>query len=161
MQKILPVIIIAVLIVGVGAFYGGIKYQQNTRQNFFGENLGGQNFRNLSPEERQARLQQFGADGTAAMPGGMRDRNGAGFASGKIIAKDDKSITIKLPDANQSSDQIDQKQSGSKIIFFSESTDIAKSVKGATEDLIVGEQVIINGTQNEDGSITAKSIQMR
>jgi len=145
MQKILPVIIITALIAGGGAFYSGIKYQQNLR--------------NLSPEERQARMQQFGT-ASAGAPRGMR-AGGAGFAAGEIIAKDDASITVKLPDANQPSDQTDQKQSGSKIIFFSKSTDIVKSVKGTAEDFAVGEQVIINGTANEDGSITAESIQMR
>ncbi len=136
-KKLLPVII-AVLIIGGGAFYGGMKYGQSTRPNFALQNLGGQQ---------------------SSMVGGARLRQGfggQGFISGEIISKDDpakdgagKSITVKLPEGS------------SKIIFYSGSTEISKSVSGISNDLETGKTVVVNGTANSDGSITAQSIQIR
>lgn len=143
MKKIIP-IIIAVIIVGAGAFYAGMKYDQSKNPTA-NRNAGG--LANLSSEERQTRLQQFGAIGQS---GGTRgtQANG-GFATGEIISKDEKSLTIKLQDG------------GSKIVFFSDSTQIMKSASGTSQDLANGEQVTVTGTANQDGSLSAQSIQLR
>lgn len=130
MKKILPIIII-VIIVGAGAFFGGMKYDQSKQTNL-----------------RQQRFGQMGANVGEIRSSGARD--GAGnFVGGEIIAKDDKSITIKLQD------------SGSKIIFFSDSTQITKSASGTVDDLKTGENLMITGQTNADGSITAQTIQIR
>lgn len=138
-------VIIAIIIIAGGSFYAGMRYDQskNTAAN---RNAGG--FANLTSEERQARLQQFGT--MAGQGGGQKgmQANG-GFAFGDIISKDDKSITIKLPDG------------GSKIIFYSNSTQVKKAVDGTSDDLQTGTQVTINGTANSDGSLTAQTIQIR
>ncbi len=133
-------IIITLIIAGGGAFYGGMQYQKSKSPSSDFQNL-----RNLSPEERQQRLQQMG------MPGGSRggNQNGGGFATCEIISKDDKSITFKLRDG------------GSRIIFYSNSTEISKFVAGTQNDLEVGKTVTVNGSANSDGSITAQSIQIR
>ncbi len=138
-------IIVAIIIIAGGSFYAGMRYEQskNTAAN---RNAGG--FANLTPEERQARLQQFGA--TAGQGGGQRGtRANGGFATGDIISKDDKSITVKLPDG------------GSKIIFYSTSTQVKKAVDGTSDDLQTGTQVTVNGSANSDGSLTAQTIQIR
>jgi len=120
-----------VIIVGAGSFYGGMQYGKQIRTAAFAAQG---NFRGMG-----------GAGAAGARRGGMAGDN----ASGEIISKDEKSITIKLRDG------------GSKIIFVSESTQVMKSVSGAFSDLAVGMQVTSFGTANADGSVTARSIQLR
>ncbi len=54
------------------------------------------------------------------------NRQGASFACGDVIAKDDKSITIKMRDGS------------SKTIFYSDTSEISKSIKGTADDLTRG-----------------------
>lgn len=142
MKKVL-LIIAALIIIGSGAFYGGMKYAEsknstvNSANNF-------RNFQNLSPEERQKQIEQMGGVRT-----GTNKQSGSGVASGEIISKDDKSIIVKLRDG------------GSKIVFFSDKTQISKMEAGLQSDIVVGEQVAASGSTNSDGSITANTIQLR
>lgn len=75
--------------------------------------------------------------------------NNGGMVGGEIISKDDQSLSIKLRDG------------GSRIILFSTSTSVTKGTQGSIDDLTIGSQVTAVGTQNKDGSITAKTIQLR
>lgn len=138
MNKLIAIVIATAVVVGGGAFYGGMKYVQSQAPQ-----RNAQGFQNLSPEERQQRIQRFGGSGGGN--GGTR----SGFTSGEILSKDDKSITIKMRDG------------GSKIIFYSDTTEISKFVNGSPSDLEIGKNVSVNGTANSDGSITAQSIQIR
>jgi len=143
MNKTLIIIIAVVVLVGGGAFYGGMKYGQSKITGNFA------NLRNLSPEEQQQRLQQIGT-GIAGFSGGRTgNQSGAGFVNGEIISKDNQSITVKMQDGS------------SKIVFYSGTTEISKLASGASSDLEVDKTVTINGTTNQDGSLTAKSIQLR
>ena len=143
MKKILPIFIVIIAVVGAGSFYGGMKYQESkTPQRPTAGNF--QNLQNLSPEERQQRLQQFGVGGQ-----GNRAQSGGGFIGGEIIGKDAQSITVKSNDGS------------SKIVFFSNTTKIMKSAEGSPSDLATGKQVSVNGKTNQDGSITAETIQLR
>ncbi len=72
-----------------------------------------------------------------------------GFSGGQIIKKDNTSITVQSTNG------------GSQIILFSDSTKVMKSAEGSAADLIVGGQVTVTGSKNQDGSITAQSIQIR
>jgi len=141
-KKILPIIITVVVVIGAGAFYGGMKYGQSKTPDF----------RNLSSEERQQRFSALGGQGAAGEGfQGVRsgNRTGGGFATGEILSKDDQSITIKTQDG------------GSKIIFYSDTTGIEKFASGSSSDLEIGKTIVVNGTANSDGSVTAQSIQMR
>ncbi len=97
-NKSLIMTVVAVLIVGVVAFYGGMQYQQRQRPNFAGLR-GGQNG------------QQFQGRGNL---------QGARPINGEIISQDDKSITVKMQDGSSKivilSDQtmINKSSEGSK-----------------------------------------------
>lgn len=134
----LLVALIMVLVVGGGAFYGGMVYGQSHGAS---RAMGPAGFANLTPDQRQARGAQFGA-GTGA-------RGAGGFSTGEVLSKDDKSFTLKLTDG------------GSKIIFFATSTSVMKSSAGSLADVVIGEQVSVNGTPNSDGSLNAQGVQIR
>lgn len=134
MKKILPVIGLLIL-VGGGSFYGGMKYADSKRAAAIGVRGGAANFRNVA--------------GGAARGTGAGGNVRGGSASGEILSKDNTSLTIKLRDG------------GSQIVFFSSSTQIMKSSAGTAADLKAGENVVVNGSANSDGSVTAQSIQLR
>ncbi|MBU4223931.1 hypothetical protein KJ934_01770 [Patescibacteria group bacterium] len=139
-------IIVGVILVGGSSFYAGMKYGQSNPLNLKQGNFSAQGGQNLTPEQRQQRAREFG--GTAGI-GTRAGRAGAGFIGGEIISKDDKSITLKLQDG------------GSKIVFLSDSTEIAKSDEGVLSDLEIGKNITVNGAVNSDGSVTAQTIQIR
>ena len=136
MKKTIVISIIVAVVAGGGAFYGGMQYGKS--QAASAANLA-----------RQQRVGGQGGGQFARGSGAGRAGGGANFVNGDIIAKDDKSITVK----NQSG--------GSKIIFLSGSTQISKFAAGSAADLAVGQTVTANGTANADGSITAQIIQLR
>ncbi|MBI4778910.1 hypothetical protein HY797_00465 [Candidatus Falkowbacteria bacterium] len=133
-NKILIGFIIAVIVVGVGSFYGGMLYGK-----------GKSGVKNSAFNQRQG----FGPNGVGGQARAGSRADGGGFITGDIIAKDDKSITVKSADG------------GSKIIFLSDSAQIMKSVGGSTADLENGKNVMVTGSTNSDGSLTAQSIQLR
>jgi len=139
-KNILPIIILAIVVVGASSFYGGLKYGQS-KGSASGE------LANFSAEQRQARFQQMAGGANAGSQRAIR--NGNSLAMGEIISKDANSITVKLSDG------------GSKIAFIATSTQVMKFSAGSLDDLAVGENVSVNGAANQDGSITAQSIQLR
>ncbi len=92
--------------------------------------------RNFNPE-------QFGAN-----VAGMGQRGG-GLISGEVMAQDGQSITVKIKDT------------GTKIVFFSTSTQVMKTSTGLIGDIAIGSNLTITGKANSDGSVTAQSIQIR
>ncbi|MFA6304410.1 MAG: hypothetical protein WCV73_02555 [Patescibacteria group bacterium] len=134
MKKILLYVVIAVVVAGAGGFYGGIKYNQVKSDAAFAK----------------GNLQNFRTGSGAGLIGGRG--NGAingGFLSGEIIAKDDKSMTLKLRDG------------GSKIVFYSLTTEVSKFDAGTADDLVIGQTVSVNGKVNTDGTVVAQSVQIR
>lgn len=80
-------------------------------------------------------------------------------AFGSITAKDANTITLSLGGSNASS--TNGTASGSRIVIYDPSTQVEKTVSGSMSDLTVGTSVLVNGSANADGSITAQSIQIR
>ena len=81
--------------------------------------------------------------------GQFQQRN-QGFrpVNGEIISSDDKSITVKLQDGS------------SKIVLLTDTTSLNKSTEGSKSDLKTGEQVVVFGMENSDGSVIAQNIQL-
>lgn len=127
-------IILAVsgIIILVIGFYGGTLYSKNN-----------------TPTPTRGQFGQNGNLGRGVNGGGTMRLMGSGNVSGEIISKDLTTITLKLRDG------------GSKIIFLTDKTPVQKSVPGNTNDLSIREQVVVAGTPNPDGSLTAQSIQIR
>jgi len=150
----IAVIAIVVIAVGVGAFFGGRAAGGGspTPQEAIAV------LRNLTPEEMQQAFQGSGASGGpgfvgngADLPGGAggtRVQGGDNVVSGSIIAFDASSITVATNDGS------------SKIVLFSGSTAISKTEDATADDLLAGENVMVVGTTNDDGTVTATRIQL-
>jgi hypothetical protein len=80
-----------------------------------------------------------GAGGTA----------GGGVAVGTITAMDSSSITLQLANGN------------SEVVFITTSTPVTEPTTVSPSTLAVGTNVMVAGTTNSDGSVTAQSIQVR
>lgn len=120
-----------VIIVGVGGFFAGMKYQENQKPVGF-------------DFQAMREMRQSGSMPTAL----QGQRGGPGMIRGEIISQDEESITVELPDRS------------SKIILISENTEINKATEATTGDLTTGEQVMVFGQTNSDGSVSASQIQL-
>lgn len=135
-KKTIAVLAISAVVIGAGAFFGGMKYEESQNlslyKNFTGpmQGVGG----NLTAKGSN----MIGAN-----------RNGNSAVIGEVIAKDNKSLTIKSGN------------NGSKIVFYSTSTQLQKTTDATLEEVVVGKQVMVSGTTNSDGSLTASQIQLR
>ncbi|OGG90529.1 hypothetical protein A3H55_03070 [Candidatus Kuenenbacteria bacterium RIFCSPLOWO2_02_FULL_42_16] len=143
-KKIIPIMIAVIIIAGAGGFYGGMKYSQSKNQNS-GRNMAGF-FADSESGNGQQRMRIFAGENAGNIAGQRADGE---FASGEILAKDEQSLTIKLRDG------------GSKIVFYSGSTEVMKTATGTPAELKIGDTITAIGSANQDGSITAQSIQMR
>lgn len=130
-KNLIIAIIVTAVIAGGGGFFGGLTVGK-------------------SSAPARGNFSQFGANANRPAGGAAnRLRQGGGFINGQILSLDDKSLTVQ------------DRNGGSKIIFFAPSTTIGKTTDGAVADLNVGETVMASGTANADGSVTAQNIQIR
>jgi hypothetical protein len=134
-NSLVTTIVVAAL-VGAGAFYAGMKYQETKQPSFARGGANGLTVRN--------------GQGGATGPGGAnaRGRFGGGQILGDILSQDATSITVKLQDGS------------SKIVLFNDKTTVNKAEAATTADLKSGEKVAVFGQANNDGSVTATNIQL-
>ena len=130
------------LVVGAGGFYGGTIYEKGSLSK---QGL----LRSASTQGVNGGQRGPGGGGGRFGQGGPGGNNSGNFVAGQITAKNDNSITIQGRDGS------------SKIVFYSGSTSIGKAVQGATSDLASGEQVVVSGQANSDGTVNAQNIQIR
>lgn len=99
-----------------------------------------------------------GASKTSSLPGGSagfsRGANdartmGGGFLAGTVAKQDSGSITVNTRDGS------------SHVILLTPDTTVSKSVNGTLKDIATGSDVIVSGTTNSDGSVSASLIQLR
>ncbi len=136
----IPVVVVVVVAVGVGCFFGGrasVGSKTPTVQ-----------------EAMQVLQTQFqngnganGANGTG-FPGANGAARRGGAVSGSIIAADASSITVKTSDGS------------TKIVLLSSNTTVNKVSDGTLADLTNGQNVIVTGTTNGDGTVTATRVQV-
>ena len=111
---------------------------------FYGGSLYGKSQANAAATA--ARAQFAGRTGA----GGFGGRGGAGGATaGSILSNSNNQLTIQLA------------AGGSEIVFLTSSTTISKTSTVTPTDLTTGQNVMIAGTKNSDGSVTATLIQVR
>jgi hypothetical protein len=138
MKPVKPIYtLIALVVIGAAAFFGGMQYQK-------------------SKTPQMMTFNRNGNGGTQFMQGGRTQggnfirRNGQGMqpVAGEIIAADDKSITVKMQDGS------------TKIVLIADTTAINKAEQGTKTDLKTGEKVLVFGSTNNDGSVTAQNVQL-
>lgn len=125
--------IVIMVVIGGGAFYGGSVYQKSA-----------------TTKARTAAVSRFGGAAGAGRTGaGANAARGNGAVSGQILSATDTGITVKSRDGS------------SKIVVIGNSTVINKSTAGAKTDLTTDENVMVVGTTNSDGSVTATNINIQ
>ncbi len=88
-----------------------------------------------------------GAGGFARRFGGV-GQNGAAPVRGQILSSDANSITVKLADGS------------GKIVLINSGTMITQLATASASDLKEGKQVLVLGTINPDGSVTATNVSL-
>lgn len=132
MKNIKPILPVILILVGLGVgFFGGIEY------------------RNYQLKNRAGNI-MMGANGTQRFIAGRNGQGmmGRGGIAGSILSVDSNSITVKLIDGS------------TKIVFLGASTTYSNTVSATVSDVKTGENVLVTGTVNSDGSITAANVQL-
>jgi hypothetical protein len=146
---IIAIAVVGILAVGGGAFFGGTRYERSRIladpsvlfRSGAGVAMGaGPGFVMGAPQ----------ASGSMATRG---DGNGGpmavGGTMGTILSIEGNTLTLTTP-------------AGATVtVQASDTTLVERNVSGTVADLSVGEQVMVAGPTNEDGSITARSITQR
>jgi hypothetical protein len=138
---------IAALVLLGGSFYGGMVYGKQTAEAAIPAQFA----------ERMARFAEEG--GELPEPGegfgqggpgrfGGQGGEGGGGRMGQIEQNDGSTIIISSPDGSQT------------VVNVTDTTLIEKYAAVTAAELEVGEQVVVSGSENDDGSITARSIQV-
>ena len=178
--------VIVVLVFGTGMFVGGMKakfsyrWAESYHKNFAGPKGGFlYDWRQLPPfpgdfiEGHGTFGEIIKIEGNTLIIKGRGDVEKIVLVTEKTIIqsgrKDIKILDLKVDDqvviigSPNEEGQIEAKLIRvfpSKIVFFSDSTQISKTTEGSVSDIETGKQIMVSGEQNSDGSYTAKTIQL-
>ena len=139
------VVVVVVIAVGVGAFFGGRAVAGGGTPTLQ-EAL--KVLQNATPQQRQAAGAGGAGGGFFGGTGGTGRAGGGGAVTGSIISSDSNSITVKTADGS------------THIVLFSPSTTISKFTSASVSDLTTGQNVLVTGTTNSDGTVTATRIEV-
>jgi hypothetical protein len=101
-----------------------------------------------TPTRMQGAFGQGGA-GQGQRGGFARGGVNSNMINGDVVSLSDNILTVKGRDG------------GSRVVLFTGTTKVTKSVTGERGDVKEGSSVLIIGAQNTDGSVTAESVQIR
>jgi hypothetical protein len=135
-KQIVSLVVVAIVF-AAGGFFGGMKYQQHKATS------------SLAARAGQFAGRAAGQGGAAGGAGRGFSRGAGTFLTGQVLSVSNNSVTIK------------SMSGGSQVAILAPSTQYNKSVNGAASDVTTGENVVVTGSQNSDGSITAQSVQIR
>ncbi|MCD8485007.1 DUF5666 domain-containing protein [Candidatus Woesebacteria bacterium] len=138
MKNNMMMVVVVAIVAGGAGFFGGMQYQ---KANAIPTRSAGMNGQFQPPTNGQARPEGFagGRNGTGS-GGGFRP------VSGEVLSVDGETITVKTQEGD------------SKIVVYSGSTNINKTSEGSSSDLTVGENVMVIGTEDSNGTVTAQTI---
>jgi hypothetical protein len=144
MKRVVMIVlgVLLVLVIAGGSFYGGMVYGKNQAQSELPTMVGF--------EGVPAGRGRFGGQ-LGAQPGanaGQTERTQGGSLFGEIQSIGDGEMTI----VDQSGDQVQ--------IYVTDTTLIQKQAEVTLADLEEGETVVISGSRSDDGSITARTLQV-
>jgi len=139
-QRSLIIAVAACLVVGAGAFAGGMAYGRS------GSTAAGARLAANGAAFDRGNGQGFTRNGAAGSRTG--GRMFGGNVVGEILKIDSQSLTVKLPDG------------GSRLVFLTDKTTVLKTEAAAITDLTQGTTVRVMGSANQDGSVMAQNIQI-
>lgn len=149
MNKTLTIIsgIVLVLVVAGASFYGGMVYGKN--QAAASAATGPMNFpQGFQPGDGAPPFGGRGQGGTGGAFGAAAGNVADGMTFGEIESIDGNTLTL-LTQAG-----------GTVTIQVTDTTLIEKNASVDVTDLATGDTVIVSGSDNDDGSITARSVQV-
>lgn len=136
-KKIIMVSAVSVVVAGTAGFFIGKNTVGDFRSRMGSNFPSGNNYgKNMAGN--------FNGSGNT----GGRTKDSS-MISGEVISKDDSGFVMKLRDG------------GSKIVIAGDGLSVSKSVSGTISDISVGTTVFVTGSANADGSIEAKSADIR
>ena len=152
--QIIVVAVVVVLAVGGGAFYGGMKLREHQLTQdptqLFQQMGDGQQSGQMPGGTMPSGDQQGNQGGTGQPSGTDNSGNGrqasGGGTTGTVVSVEGDVLTINT-------------DSGNIQVQTSDTTLIQKFTSVSLSELEEGESIVVSGTTNDDGSITARSIQ--
>jgi hypothetical protein len=132
--------VVLVLAVAAGSFFGGMMYGKSQAQTT-------RTFRGFDPANAP---QGLGGQGVITSgQGGTRQQSGrGGMLAGEIVSINGGDVTIKDADGKEI------------VVHVTDSTLIQKQAEVTVGDLAAGDTVFVSGSKGDDGSYTARSVQV-